>query len=84
MIWQIESTNFSSIMDMKQLLESLYQTFTEFKTHEQIENKLIVKKLSFKMHSLAVNTTAVCNCHKVQQIFLSLHIYICVCILGMY
>lgn len=62
---QIQSTNFSNTVDLEMLLESLYRTFTEFKSHEQIENKLIVRKLRSKMRMSSVNNSAVCNCHKV-------------------
>ena len=47
------------------LLGALRRTFTEFKTHEQIENRFIVHKLKTKMHRLAVDNPVVCNCHKV-------------------
>ena len=63
---QVKSTNFSSTVDMQLLLDSLYRTFTEFKSHEQIENKLIMRKLRSKIR----NNEAVCNCHKVHELSL--------------
>jgi len=58
---QVKSTNFSSTVDLQLLLDSLYRTFKEFKSHEQIENKLIMRKLRSKMRKKEV----VCDCHKV-------------------
>jgi F-box/leucine-rich repeat protein 5 len=37
----------------------------EFKTHEAIENRFIMKKLKNKLKGLSIQNTAVCNCHKV-------------------
>jgi len=65
---KVKSTNFSNIVDMQLLLDSLCRTFSEFKSHEQIENKLIMRKLRSKIR----NNEAVCNCHKVSFIFLPL------------
>jgi len=48
---------------MQLLLDSLHRTFIEFRSHEQIENKLIMRKLRSKMR----NNEAVCNCHKVSS-----------------
>ena len=57
----MKSTNFSSTVDMQLLLDSLCRTFTEFKSHEQIENKLILRKLRSKMRT----DRTIYNCHKV-------------------
>jgi len=69
---QVKSTNFSSTVDLQLLLDSLYRTFTEFKSHEQIENKLIMRKLRSKMR----NNEAVCNCHKVSLTAFALILFI--------
>ena len=58
---QVKSTNFSSTVDLQLLLDSLYRTFKEFKSHEQIENKLIMRKLRSKMRKCE----AICSCHEV-------------------
>jgi len=70
---QVKSTNFSSTVDMQLLLDSLYRTFTEFKSHEQIENKLIMRKLRSKMR----NNEAVCDCHKVLSIAVDCSCHYC-------
>ena len=60
---KVKTTNFSSTVDLQLLLDSLYRTFSEFKSHEQIENRLIMRKLRSKMRQ----NEAVCNCHKVSS-----------------
>ncbi|CAH2299844.1 F-box LRR-repeat 5 [Pelobates cultripes] len=39
---QLSKTNFSNNTDFRALLQSLYETFKEFKMHEQIENEYII------------------------------------------
>ncbi|KAK2165310.1 hypothetical protein LSH36_52g07052 [Paralvinella palmiformis] len=60
----IQSTNFTDGVDLQQLLECLSRIFFEFKTHEQIENRFIMKRLKLKLKRLSIKNTAVCNCHK--------------------
>ncbi|KAK3587105.1 hypothetical protein CHS0354_023558 [Potamilus streckersoni] len=60
----IISTNFSDVFHLTTLLKNLLNTFHEFKAHEQIENKYIMKKLKSKLKALSIQNTAVCNCHK--------------------
>lgn len=57
------NTNFSDVRNLTNMLENLYNTFKEFKTHEQIENKYIMKRLKEKLKKLSIKNTAVCNCH---------------------
>uniref|UniRef100_A0A8C5M3W6 Hemerythrin n=1 Tax=Leptobrachium leishanense TaxID=445787 RepID=A0A8C5M3W6_9ANUR len=38
----LSKTNFSNNTDFRALLQSLYETFKEFKMHEQIENEYII------------------------------------------
>ena len=64
-VLQIQKTNFSSVADLELLLDSLQRTFAEFKMHEQIENRLIMKRLKNKLNTLSIRNTLVCNCHKV-------------------
>ncbi|ELT98513.1 hypothetical protein CAPTEDRAFT_207606 [Capitella teleta] len=60
----LRTTNFSNDVDHQLLLESLYRTFVEFKTHEQIENRFIMRRLKAKLKRLSIQDSAVCNCHK--------------------
>ncbi|KAE8629190.1 hypothetical protein XENTR_v10000390 [Xenopus tropicalis] len=54
---KLSNTNFSSNTDFLALLQSLYETFKEFKMHEQIENEYIIGLLQqrsqtvFNVHS---------------------------------
>lgn len=48
---------------MISVLEKLCHTFHEFKTHEQIENRFIMRRLKEKLSALSITDTAVCNCH---------------------
>ena len=54
-------------MELQLLLESLLKTFMEFKSHEQIENQFILKKLKHKLRQLSIQNSAVCNCHSVSS-----------------
>ncbi|XP_076310784.1 F-box/LRR-repeat protein 5-like isoform X2 [Tachypleus tridentatus] len=60
---KILCTDFSDYVALKSLLDILHQTFSEFKCHEQIENKYIMKKLKLRLKDLAIQDVAVCNCH---------------------
>ncbi|XP_076310786.1 F-box/LRR-repeat protein 5-like isoform X4 [Tachypleus tridentatus] len=46
---KILCTDFSDYVALKSLLDILHQTFSEFKCHEQIENKYIMKKLKLRL-----------------------------------
>ncbi|CAC5415804.1 FBXL5 [Mytilus coruscus] len=64
----VSEINFADISHLTNLLENLVNTFKEFKAHEQIENKYIMKKLKDKLRTLSVRNTAVCNCHSDNQL----------------
>ena len=64
---QLQTTNFSNVVDVQLLLDTLFRTFVEFKSHEQIENRFIMRKLKTKLKERSIKNTAVCNCHKVRQ-----------------
>ncbi|XP_071136897.1 F-box/LRR-repeat protein 5-like [Mytilus edulis] len=64
----VSEINFADISHLTNLLENLVNTFKEFKAHEQIENKYIMKKLKDKLRALSVRNTAVCNCHSDNQL----------------
>ncbi|CAH1784102.1 unnamed protein product, partial [Owenia fusiformis] len=57
-------TDFSNVVNFELLLKSLIKTFTEFKSHEKIENEFIMQRLKTKLRALQIHNTAVCNCHK--------------------
>lgn len=69
LILQLKSTNFTNFDAVGDLLSTLHNIFTEFKSHEQIENRLIMKKLKNKLKKLSIKNSAVCNCHKVRVHF---------------
>lgn len=56
-------TDFTDYGALESLLHELYQTFREFRCHEQIENQLIMTKLKKKLKALSIHDSAVCNCH---------------------
>lgn len=56
-------TDFADYSALESLLHELYQTFSEFRCHEQIENQLIMTKLKKKLKALSIHDSAVCNCH---------------------
>ncbi|KAK8759533.1 hypothetical protein V5799_002840 [Amblyomma americanum] len=56
-------TDFADYGALESLLHELYQTFREFRCHEQIENQLIMTKLKKKLKALSIHDSAVCNCH---------------------
>ncbi|KAM4809545.1 F-box/LRR-repeat protein 5 [Rhinophrynus dorsalis] len=49
---KLSQTNFSNNNDFRALLQSLYETFKEFKKHEQIENEYIIGLLQQRSHTL--------------------------------
>lgn len=57
-------TDFANSDALFGLLTNLQGVFKEFKSHEEIENEFIMKKLKSKLTALAIHNTAVCNCHK--------------------
>uniref|UniRef100_K1R0L1 F-box/LRR-repeat protein 5 n=1 Tax=Magallana gigas TaxID=29159 RepID=K1R0L1_MAGGI len=59
----VTDTNFANVHHMTNLLENLVDAFQEFRAHEQIENKYIMKKLKAKLNALSIRSSAVCNCH---------------------
>ncbi|XP_055947771.1 F-box/LRR-repeat protein 5-like isoform X1 [Argiope bruennichi] len=60
---KLTSTDFTNYAALKSLLHDLHHTFCEFKSHEQIENKYIMKKLKKRLKLLSIHDAAVCNCH---------------------
>ncbi|GBN40310.1 F-box/LRR-repeat protein 5 [Araneus ventricosus] len=56
-------TDFTDYAALESLLHDLHHTFCEFKSHEQIENKYIMKKLKKRLKLLSIHDAAVCNCH---------------------
>lgn len=60
---KLSCTDFSDGVALESLLHSLHHTFREFKCHEYIENKLIMRKLKGRLMSLSVQDATVCNCH---------------------
>lgn len=62
--FQMRETNFYNSYHLKKALALLHSTFTEFRAHEQIENKFIIKRLKLKLQQLSIKNDAVCNCHK--------------------
>ncbi|XP_018100147.1 F-box/LRR-repeat protein 5 isoform X1 [Xenopus laevis] len=49
---KLSNTNFSNNNDLLALLQSLYETFKEFKMHEQIENEYIIGLLQQRSHTV--------------------------------
>ncbi|XP_041035589.1 F-box/LRR-repeat protein 5 isoform X2 [Carcharodon carcharias] len=60
---KLSNTNFSNSRDFQSLLTSLYATFTEFKSHEQIENEYIMDELQHRLRALSVCNSSVSNVH---------------------
>ncbi|XP_023230434.1 F-box/LRR-repeat protein 5-like [Centruroides sculpturatus] len=60
---KLSCTDFSDGKALESLLHSLHHAFREFKCHEYIENKLIMRKLKGRLMSLSVQDATVCNCH---------------------
>lgn len=57
-------TDFANNDALFALLSNLHSVFNEFKSHEDIENEHIMKKLKSKLNAMAIYNSAVCNCHK--------------------
>lgn len=49
---KLSNTNFSNNRDFRSFLQSLLDTFTEFKKHEQIENECIMELLQERSHTV--------------------------------
>lgn len=60
---QLSSVNFQSNGALQILLQSLVESFCEFKTHEYIENRFIMERLKQRLKVMNVSSRAVCNCH---------------------
>ncbi|CAL1291664.1 unnamed protein product [Larinioides sclopetarius] len=60
---KLTCTDFTDYAALESLLHDLHHTFCEFKSHEQIENKYIMKKLKKRLKLLSIHDAAVCNCH---------------------
>ncbi|GIX84853.1 hypothetical protein CDAR_490711 [Caerostris darwini] len=60
---KLTCTDFTDYTALESLLHDLHHTFCEFKSHEQIENKYIMRKLKKRLKLLSIHDAAVCNCH---------------------
>ncbi|TRY59367.1 hypothetical protein DNTS_013988, partial [Danionella cerebrum] len=49
---KLSKTNFSNVGDFRSFLQSLLETFTEFKKHERIENECIMEQLQQRSHTI--------------------------------
>jgi len=58
-----ESLNFEQAI-LEKTLQVVYTTMWELKTHEIIENTVIMNKLKERLHSRKVYNQFVCNCHE--------------------
>jgi len=58
-----ESLNFEQAI-LEKTLQVVYTTMWELKTHEIIENTVIMNKLKERLHSRKVYNQIVCNCHE--------------------
>ncbi len=56
-------TDFADSDALIVLLTNIEGVLKEFKSHEEIENEFIMKKLKSKLKTLAIDNSAVCNCH---------------------
>ncbi|XP_054713378.1 F-box/LRR-repeat protein 5-like [Uloborus diversus] len=65
---KLTCTDFKDYAAVESLLHDLHDTFCEFKSHEQIENKYIMRKLKKRLKSLSIHDAAVCNCHSDNQL----------------
>ena len=61
-----ESLNYSEeqVARLETTLENIYSTVWELKTHEMIENTVIMTKLKERLHSRQIYNQSVCNCHE--------------------
>ncbi len=60
---QLSTADFRSNGALEHLLPLLENTFTEFKSHEHIENQYILEQLKQRLKLVNVTSTSVCNCH---------------------
>jgi len=58
-----ESLNFEQAI-LEKTLQVVYTTMWELKTHEMIENAVIMNKLKERLHARQVYNQFVCNCHE--------------------
>jgi len=61
---QLSAADFRNNEALETLLPLLEKTFSEFKTHEHIENQFIMERLKQRLKIMNVTCHAVCNCHK--------------------
>jgi len=62
-IAQLSTADFRSNGALEHLLPLLENTFTEFKSHEHIENQYILEQLKQRLKLVNVTSQSVCNCH---------------------
>ncbi len=60
---QLLAVDFHNHEALEALLPLLEKTFTEFKTHEHIENQFIMERLKQRLKIVNAASQAVCNCH---------------------
>ncbi|KZS10931.1 Uncharacterized protein APZ42_024579 [Daphnia magna] len=65
---QLSTTDFRSNGALEHLLPLLENTFTEFKSHEHIENQYIMERLKQRLKLVDVTSQSVCNCHGDSQL----------------
>ncbi|CAM1313975.1 FBXL5 (predicted) [Pycnogonum litorale] len=73
-IKDISNTNFNDADAVHMLSHNLFDTFCEFKLHEQIENEYIVRKLHLRLLDLSISNSTVCNCHDDNRLSEMLHL----------
>jgi len=61
---KLKGTNYKVASELLTTVKTLSRVFYEFKTHERIENECIMRRLQAKLIKLKIENTAVCNCHK--------------------
>jgi len=61
---KLKNTNSANASELLTTVKTLSRVFYEFKTHERIENECIMRRLQAKLKKLNIQNTAVCNCHK--------------------
>jgi len=76
---QLSAADFRNNEALETLLPLLEKTFSEFKTHEHIENQYIMERLKQRLKIMNVTCHAVCNCHKDNDLVEAsfLHLLLC-------
>lgn len=72
---KLNNTNCSNASELLTTVKTLSRVFYEFKTHERIENECIMRRLQAKLNTLNIQNTAVCNCHKDDELTVMLKLF---------